>query len=63
MRLADEFAERQRIVLALDALLAIVAIAIQVEQRAPASSSARPLRNWPPTEPTQIHNDWLRWAS
>jgi hypothetical protein len=53
MSVADE--ERRRITVALDVLLAIVAIAIQVEQRAPAQL--------PPTEPTQIHNDWLRWAS
>jgi hypothetical protein len=55
MSVADEFEERRRITVALDVLLAIVAIAIQVEQRAPAQL--------PPTEPTQIHNDWLRWAS
>jgi hypothetical protein len=61
MSVADEFEERRRITVALDVLLAIVAIAIQVEQRAPAQlPRTAPTR---PTEPTQIHNDWLRWAS
>jgi hypothetical protein len=59
MSVADE--ERRRITVALDVLLAIVAIAIQVEQRAPAQLAPR--EPTPPREPTQIHNDWLRWAS
>jgi hypothetical protein len=54
-RLADEFQERQRIAVALDALLAVVAIAIRSEERAAQLAEATP--------PVVIHTDWLRRAS